>query len=182
MWLFFKKSRCTIPFTKWAFLNENTCTRQMEVALPLDTPSVVSAREIEPHWTRGAPLGPSPVRGFHTWKYNQQYDCLPPIKCSCSLGFHILKGRAVSGFRRLQSPQILTHRPKWKRPESFAQHYFRDWLLWNVVWATIHRTLRGPCLLGRQSSSHTLLHGTHLSPKAEKKPKNNLDAHWSEAF
>lgn len=67
----------------------------MEPALlPLGVPLVVSARKIKLHWTRQAPLNPNPVPWFHTWKYDQQYHCLPPVKCISSLGFHILKVRA----------------------------------------------------------------------------------------
>lgn len=136
-----------------------------------------SARKTEPQRTRQAPPSPSLVHGIHTWTQNQQYLCFPPIKRICGLGFHILKGRAVSGFRKGQSPQILKHRLTWRWPDSFAQHSFRDRLLWNVVWVMMHKTLGGPCLLGRQqSSSHSLLCITHLSLKAEKKPENNLDA------
>lgn len=103
---------------------------------------------------------------------------LPPThKAHLWFGMPFWKARAVSGFRKGQSSQILKHRLMWKWPDSFAQYSFRDRLPWNVVWVMMHKTLGGPCLLGRQQSlSHSLLRITHLSPKAEKKPENNLDA------
>lgn len=74
--------------------NEDICTRQMEPALPLGVPLVVSARKIKPHRTRQAPLNPNPVQWFLAWKYDQPSHCLPPRKCISSLGFDILKGKA----------------------------------------------------------------------------------------
>lgn len=165
-----------MSFMKWAFPNENTCTRQMDPASHLDVPLVVSARKIKPHWTRQDPLIPAQSIDFTLG------NVIPPIKHIWSLGFHILKEGAVNEFRKGGSLRTLKCRLTWKWPDAFAQYYFRDWLFWNVVWVMTHKTLGGPCLHGRQQSySSSLLHIMYLSPKAEERPKKNNDADWSEA-
>lgn len=83
-----------MSFMKWAFLNENTCTRQMDPASHLDVPLVVSARKIKPHWTRQDPLIPAQSIDFTLG------NVIPPIKHIWSLGFHILKEGAVNEFRK----------------------------------------------------------------------------------
>lgn len=48
--------------------------------------------------------------GFKPGNSISSYHCLLPQKCICSRGFHILKGKAMCGFRKRQNPQILSHR------------------------------------------------------------------------
>lgn len=86
-----------------------TLAQQMEPALPLGVQAEKQSYS-EPDKLPGVP---AQSVGFTLRNRISNTTASHPLSASMGLGFHILKGRAVSGLRKGQSPQTLKHRLTW---------------------------------------------------------------------